>query len=191
MNKPILVPELESVVQRLLAGKDRVVLALDGPCASGKTTLAKAFQERLGWTVVHMDDYFLRPEQRTPERYAVPGGNVDHERFLAEVLKPLSAGKPARVRPFDCKTMAFRTESLVEPGPVTLIEGAYACHPALWEYYDLRLFLQISSEEQSRRILQRNGPEQSAVFHSRWIPLEQAYFEAYRIPERCDYLLRI
>ena len=33
-----------------------------------------------------MDDFFLRPEQRRPERFAEPGGNVDRERFAAEVL---------------------------------------------------------------------------------------------------------
>lgn len=37
-----------------------------------------------------MDDYYLRMEQRTPERYAAPGENVDHERFLEQVLIPAS-----------------------------------------------------------------------------------------------------
>ena len=32
-----------------------------------------------------MDDFFLRPQQRTKERLAEAGGNIDRERFLQEV----------------------------------------------------------------------------------------------------------
>lgn len=37
------------------------------------------------------DDFFLRPEQRTPERLAEPGGNLDRERMKSEVIDRLSA----------------------------------------------------------------------------------------------------
>ena len=68
------------------------VIAIDGRCGSGKTTLATQLSERLGANLIHMDDFFLRPEQRTPERLATPGENIDHERFLSEVLLPLRQG---------------------------------------------------------------------------------------------------
>ena len=154
MTKTISLSELETKAITLLAEKPRLILALDGPCASGKTTLAHMLQQNLGWTVFHMDDFFLRPEQRTKERYTVPGGNVDHERFLDEVLLPMSMGDPVYLRPFDCKTMDFRKTQTVKPCAVTLVEGAYSCHPSLWDFYDLHLFLEIDPEEQNRRILQ-------------------------------------
>ena len=81
MTERITAEELAGLVSGL--NRDRVILALDGPCASGKTTLAGEMGRKFGWSVVHMDDFFLRPEQRTPERYALPGGNVDHERFFS------------------------------------------------------------------------------------------------------------
>ena len=170
--------------------KPRVLVALDGRCASGKTTLANELAERFSWSVVHLDDFFLRPEQRTPERYATPGENVDHERFLEEVLLPLREGKSARYRPFDCHTQRFAEEITVSPAAVTVVEGAYACHPALWDLYDLRAFLTVEKDEQLRRIEQRNGKEQLAVFLEKWIPLEEAYFVAFSIPQRCDFLLK-
>ena len=67
-----------------------------------------------------------------------------------------------------------------------IVEGAYACHPSLWPYYDLRIFLSVPVGEQRRRILKRNGAEKAAQFNSRWIPLEERYFKAYDIPLRCD-----
>ena len=72
---------LFSEIEKLLAEKDRVVVAIDGGAASGKTTLAGMLSERYGGAIVHMDDFFLRPEQRTPERFAEAGGNFDRERF--------------------------------------------------------------------------------------------------------------
>ena len=36
-----------------------------------------------------MDDFFLPPALRTPERRSEPGGNVHYERFLTEVLPNL------------------------------------------------------------------------------------------------------
>ena len=168
---------LEELVRRLLElsrSRQPVLAALDGRCASGKTTLARALEEKYGWSVIHMDHFFLRPEQRTPQRLSTPGENVDHERFLDEVLRPLKAGQSVRYRPFDCHAMALGEPIKVESGPGILVEGAYACHPTLWDYYDLRAFLTVEGELQRERILKRNGPERFKAFQERWIPLEEA-----------------
>ena len=77
---------LFSQIEKLFAEKDRVVVAIDGGAASGKTTLADVLSKRYGGAVVHMDDFFLRPEQRTTERFAEVGGNFDRERFMEEVI---------------------------------------------------------------------------------------------------------
>jgi hypothetical protein len=47
-----------------------------------------------------MDDFFLRIEQRTPERMTEVGGNVDYERFLETVLFPVSAKKVLSISRF-------------------------------------------------------------------------------------------
>ena len=59
-------------IETLLAERDCVFVAIDGPCTSGKTTFAAMLNRRFGGNVLHMDDFFLRPEQRTPERFANP-----------------------------------------------------------------------------------------------------------------------
>ena len=91
-------------LDRRLAGEAPVRLAIEGGSASGKTTLGKILAERYDCTVFHMDDFFLRPEQRTSERLHQPGGNVDYERFLTEVLRPLHDGQAVTYRPYDCHT---------------------------------------------------------------------------------------
>ncbi len=160
-------------------------IAIDGRCTAGKTTLAEALHVQTGCAVFHMDDFFLRPEQRTPERLAEPGGNVDRERFLEEVMQPLTRGEPVSFRRFDCHTMALRPAQTVAPAELTVVEGTYACHPALWDFYDLHVFLTVSPETQLRRLEKRPGADVD-MFRTRWIVLEERYFSAFDLARRCE-----
>ena len=175
-------------VDRLLAEGRCAFVAIDGPCASGKTVFAASLHERFGGNVLHMDDFFLRPEQRTPERFAEPGGNVDRERFEAEVLKPLAAGKAVRYRPWDCHTGDFATSRSVEPAALTVVEGSYSMHPALRGYYDLTMCLIVDPSERLRRLEARN-PRMLQRFIDEWIPLENRYFESTNTQGSADLLV--
>ena len=157
--------------------------------ASGKTTLGELLQNVYGCPVFHMDDFFLRPEQRTEARFAQPGGNVDRERFLEEVLIPLREGRPVDYRRFDCATFTIAPPQRIEAGTLNIVEGAYSMHPDLAPYYDLSVFLSISAEKQRERILKRNAPAHAKQFFDRWIPFEQRYFDALDVRNRCDRIL--
>ena len=173
-------------IDRLMAERERVLIAIDGGSASGKTTLGALLQSIYACPVFHMDDFFLRPEQRTEARFTQPGGNVDRERFLEEVLIPLREGRPVDYRRFDCATFTIAPPQRIEAGTLNIVEGAYSMHPNLAPYYDLSVFLPISAEKQRERILKRNAPAQAELFFDRWIPFEQRYFAALNVPERCD-----
>lgn len=169
----------------------RVLIALDGRCAAGKTTLAARLSDALGCTVFHMDDYFLRPFQRTKERLETPGGNVDYERFWEEVLQPLADGaQTISYRPYNCQTQELEETILTTVGPVVIVEGSYSCHPELWDVYDLHVFVDVDEQEQMRRIMERNGEAKAQQFRELWIPLEEQYFEVYHIRENCDIRIK-
>ncbi len=183
-------PLLQAIDERL-PRQERLLLAIDGGSASGKTTLAALLAQRYGCPVFHMDDFFLRPEQRTPQRLAEPGGNVDRERFFSEVLQPLRQGGPAAYRRYDCQTGQLLPPVLRQAGQLNVIEGAYSMHPALAALYDLSVFLAVSPETQRRRILQREPAFKQQLFFQQWIPMENRYFQAFSIPERCDLRIEI
>lgn len=82
----------------------------------------------------------------------------------------MSLGKPVRV----------------SPTRLCIVEGSYSCHPSLWEYYSIRVFVSVCKEEQLRRIEFRNGKEVAERFESVWIPLEEQYFSFYNIKEKCQ-----
>lgn len=175
-------------IDGLLAARDRVCVAIDGNCTAGKTTLAALLAQRYACNVFHMDDFFLRPEQRTPDRFREPGGNVDHERFREEVLLPLAAGEAFSYRPYDCGTGKLAAPVPVTPKKLNIVEGTYALHPSFGNAYDLKLFLSISPEGQRRRILQRPEALHQRFFRE-WIPMEKLYFDSFSIPESCDIRL--
>lgn len=169
----------------------RIIVAIEGGSAAGKTTLSRILQDLYPLTVFHMDDFFLRPEQRTPARYAQIGGNIDHERFLAQVLQPLRHADTVELQRFDCTRMALSDSQTIHPKSLVLVEGAYCMHPTLAAYYDLSVFLDIDPALQRQRILRRNSPALAQRFFKEWIPLENTYFAKTDIQQRCDMTIRI
>ena len=182
VNKKII-----EAIDRVLetAGEKQVLIAIDGMCGSGKSTLGQALKEHYDCNLFHMDDFFLRPEQRTSERLAAPGGNVDYERFKEEVLEHIADPEGFTYQLFSCRQMALDAHVTVNYKKLNVIEGAYSLHPYFGEPYDLKIFLKITPEEQLDRILKRNGPEMLERFKNIWIPMENRYFETYKIEQGC------
>ena len=162
-----------------------IVIAIDGNCTAGKTTLASLLETEYDCNVFHMDDFFLRPGQRTPERYAQPGGNVDYERFWEEVLLPLKNGGPFAYRLFSCSTFTLGDPVAVAPKQLNIVEGTYCMHPYFGDVYDLRIFLSVAPQLQKERIFRRPAFLHERFFRE-WIPMEQQYFDTFRIPEQAD-----
>lgn len=176
---------LKKQIDTLLNTGRQILIAIDGNCTAGKTTLASFLEKEYDCNVFHMDDFFLRPEQRTAERYAQPGGNVDYERFREEVLLPLNSGEAFSYRPFSCKTFTLSESVQVMPKQLNIVEGTYCLHPYFGDAYDLKLFLSVDPELQRQRVYQRPQHVQERFF-TNWIPMEKRYFDFYGISEKAD-----
>lgn len=166
----------------------QVNVAIDGMCGSGKSTLGEALAGKYGCNLFHTDDFFLRPEQRTKERCAQPGGNVDYERLREEVLEHLADRSGLAYRRFDCSTMTLGKTYAVSWNRLNIVEGAYSCHPYFGDIWQLRFFLEVTVEEQRERILARNGAAMYQRFACEWIPMENQYFEFFGIREKCSVI---
>ncbi|MCD7725135.1 MAG: hypothetical protein LUI12_06235 [Clostridiales bacterium] len=171
-------------IDRLLAGRQEpVIVAIDGVCGGGKTTLGEWLAGRYECNLFHMDDFFLRKEQRTGERYAQPGGNVDYERFYEEILRPILAGGECAYRRLDCASLTLEEPKRIGWKRLNIVEGSYSQHPYFGNPYQMRIFLDLSPQEQYRRLAARD-PEKIKRYVEEWIPMENRYFEAYGIRER-------
>ena len=178
---------IRSEIRRLLEEKESVLVAIDGNCTAGKTTLADKLLTEFDCNVFHMDEFFLQPHQRTTERLSEAGGNVDYERFFAEVLTPLIRDESVSYRPYDCQVQALQAPVSMPKKKLNIIEGTYSCHPSFGKPYDLTVFLTVSPEVQRQRVLKR--PE---FLHQRflevWIPMEEQYFDTFSIAQGCDLI---
>ena len=140
-----------------------------------------------------LDNYIkrLKAEADEYERLAgsIPGQNFDRERFLEEVLMPISRGESIKVRRYDCKAHVICAPIEHLPKRLTIIEGAYSMHPDLAPYYDASVFIRIDEDTQRERILKRITPEIANRFFNEWIPMENAYFEHYKVKNNCSILI--
>ena len=180
---------LKEIIGKIRMHKHPLV-TIDGPCASGKTTLAEQLAEKLPAAVVHTDDYVITHAQKTAERLAIPGGNCDADRLLREILTPWKKGLSVRYRRYDCMQDRLLPEEDLPDSDILILEGSYSNLPEIRKAADVRIFLDISRDIQNARLRQRESPESLKRFYDRWIPLEEAYFAAYGLPDADCIVIR-
>ena len=186
------IPCMETV--RAIAARqaegNRPLVTIDGPCASGKTTLAGRLAEVFRAPVIHTDDFVVPHAQKTPERLGVPGGNCDWERLVREVVAPWKRGGPVRYRRYDCGQDCLLPEEELPDCGILILEGSYCNLPAIRERAGVRIFADAPWEIRQARLLRRESPESLRRFYERWIPLEDAYFRAYKLPDADCLIVR-
>ena len=180
--------ELASTIADRLARQPAVLVALDGRCGSGKTTLSAQLAERFPQSItVHTDDFYLPPSRRVTGWESIPCANMDIQRLRDEVVAPARAGQAFSYRAYSCREGAYLPVQQLAAQPLVILEGSYSHHPILAGFYDLQVFVTCSKEEQARRLQAREG-ERYENFVRRWIPLEEAYFAQCRIEALADLL---
>ena len=161
----------------------RPLITVDGPCASGKTTFASMLAGILDAAVVHTDDYVVPHSMKTTERLAIPGGNCDGERLCREVIAPWRGGLPVSVRRYDCHADRLLKAEKLPDCRALILEGCYSNLPGIREAADVRFFLDTAQEVREARLRERESPGSLRMFYEKWIPLENAYFDFYGLPD--------
>lgn len=181
---------VKSSIQELLNKneKETIFVAIDGKCASGKTTLGYYLKEIFDCNLFHMDDFFLQDYQRTKKRLAEVGGNVDYERFKREVLMPVIKKEDVKYRVFNCMKNNMDDMIMIPYKQLNIVEGSYSMHPYFDDIYDLCVFMNIDDDNQIENIRKRNGEKMLIRFKEEWIPKENAYFNKFDIKDKCIHL---
>lgn len=177
-------------IEAYLQEKKPLILGIDGRCGSGKSTLGQMLADLYHIPCIAMDDFFLPLEKRSQARYQEIGGNVDYERFIDEVKQPILANQPFSYRQFDCSQMAFGDSKTIDLPLFYLIEGTYCMHPQIKDLYHLKVFMDISSELQKKRIVRRNGQAMWEKFEKLWIPLEEKYITSQKLEKEADFVYK-
>jgi uridine kinase len=178
---------------------DRVLrVAIDGPDAAGKTTLADALAARLASEApaaahepirVSIDGFHRPREVRyrrgplSPEGYVEDSFDYDAVRRL--VLEPLAPGGCGWYQP---AAFSYRADSpclpapqRAEPGAVLLFDGVFLLCDDLRGCWDLCIFVDVSPDEAVRRAVERDAEllggavEVRERYARRYLPGQQIY----------------
>ena len=148
-----------------VAALDAGFVGIDGYGASGKTTLAAAVAAAVPHAVVvHIDDF------------AAPAiAEWDWDRFRAQVLLPLLAGRPARYQRWDWATDSGAEWHNIEPGSLVVVEGVSATRREVGAPWALTVWVDAPLDVRLQRALARDGATMLPRWLEQWIPSEQAY----------------
>lgn len=178
-------------IDYLMDRNQAVNIAIEGNSGAGKSTLAKYIHSKYPSNLIHMDDFFLRPEQKSEERLSEVGGNIDYERFASEVISGLKSKVEFDYQVYNCQILKLDRVLKVQPRLVNIVEGVYSMHPLFVDIFDFKIFLEVDEETQIQRILKRNGESMLNRFVNEWIPMENRYFQEFDIKNKCDLVLRL
>ena len=191
MSQNIAPEQLTGILAAALAQQPTkpLVLALDGRCGSGKTTLANTLARQFPASItLHTDDFYLPPAQRIRGWEKTPCANMDLTRLRDEALRPAYAGQAVAYRAYSCREGDYLPTVQLAAQPLVILEGSYSHHPLLAGYETLRVFVTCSKPEQTRRLQAREGARY-ADFAARWVPLEEDYFAQHGIAESADFVV--
>ena len=148
------------------------IIAIIGPSGCGKSTFIRRFMELL----------------------ALPGMEEQDAAEVRDQLPVSGSGKTIttvepKFIPREAVNVNLGEEIPVKNNGYVFVEGAYSCHPVFGDYMDRRVFLDIDGKTQEDRIRKRNGEDRLQDFLQLWIPLEEAYFQAFSVWEKADYII--
>ena len=176
-----------------------LLVAIDGRSGAGKTALAAAVAGALDSVVVPTDDFYaadLGDADWDARSAAQRAADVIHSRRLRSVLESLLSGRSATWQPFDFTarrpdgTFAMsETPAARDPAGVIILEGAYATHPDLLDLIDLTVLVEITPDERSRRLVDRDGGAYATEWLARWARAEDFYFTMLRPPSAFDLIV--
>jgi len=185
-----------------------VRVAIDGPDAAGKTTLAQELVAPLqarGWQTIRASiDGFHNPALIRHRRgHASPEGyyydSFNHVALVESLLAPLGPGGSRR---YVSKVLDYHADSEVqiqtreaEVNAVLLFDGVFLLRPELVGHWDFTVFVDAAFEITLARAERRDAAlfggveEVRRYYKRRYIPGQKLYFSESRPKERAEVVV--
>jgi uridine kinase len=169
-------------------GSKPLLIGVDGPGGSGKSTVARALADRLSATVVEGDDFYRPSAERNAAAFDAQaiGAGFDWERLRDQVLAPLAAGRPTRYQRYDWDSDQLGDWVPVEGAQPIIVEGVYTAREELRRYFDVTIWVEAPSEVRLARGLDRDGEASRSLWVDEWMPAEDRYMEVMRSRDHAD-----
>ena len=145
MDYPNLLSELSSL-------QPGVVIAIDGPAGSGKTTLANQLSKDLtNVEIIQVDDLYHGWSDAFSARLTAS--------VINQILAPISQGIEFNYEIYDWKSNKFSKSKIIPSGQIYILEGVGAGQRQFRKYLSKIIWLDIADEEGLTRVINRDGAE--------------------------------
>lgn len=167
--------------------KEYTITSVEGKCTSGKTTITSALSNK--YTVIEIDQFFLNKERKTKERLIEIGGNIDYELVKKNLQKIKNAWlnnqDKVEIKVYDCSNNTYSMKEIELKNKV-ILEGVYSYHKYFNNLIDYLVYIYVDKKTQLERVNKRSMKER---FINEWIPLENKYFDYYKLYDICDLII--
>ena len=143
-------------------------------------------------TVVEFDDFYPRSPSGRPESAEATRNSArasTGDGYVEQVLRPLSADRPAKYQRYDWPSDALAEWHSVAVGGIVVVEGNYSTRRELFGFYDYTLWIDAPRKLRLERGVRRGGEDTRARWLDEWMPEEDRYIAAEAPAERVDQVL--
>ena len=177
-------PQLQELKQLLpnLAAKcgECIVITIDGPAGSGKTTLAKDLESELNSVhTIHMDDLCEGWGSTLTSQLTLK---------LLNILESVKNQGEVIYSPFDWGTGKLEPELRISAPTYLIIEGVGSGQLAVRDSASLALWIEVPDQMGLARVIERDGPA-VADYMPAFLVAQNIHFEKEGTKKSADYHL--
>ncbi|MEN9692744.1 MAG: hypothetical protein RLZZ330_388 [Actinomycetota bacterium] len=173
--------DIENRIASLLDSQSRVVVCIDGPAGSGKTTLANRLSARFqNSNLVHADDLYAGWDTPISAEFAA--------RVIRQIVNPHLSGEQSNYSVYNWSEKSFNERKFLTPKPLLILEGVGVGMGSIRKFSDLLTFIDIDQTTGLHRVLARDGISISSEMVN-WQEMEQIHFEADKTKKAADFVI--
>jgi len=176
-----LAPILAAISKISLLKSTPILLAIDGPAGSGKTSLANQLSNELNSaTTIHMDDLYNGWEDALTATLT---------RHLEEwILDPLIQEASVKYQKFDWTSGEYGPPVEIRDIELLILEGVGAAQARIRNQADLTIWIEVGAQIGLARVLDRDGT-QILPYMLKWQERESAHFINDQTKENCQIFI--
>ena len=173
--------ELKQLLPKLVAKcGECIVITIDGPAGSGKTTLAKDLESELNSVhTIHMDDLYEGWGSTLTSQLTLK---------LLNILESVKNQGEVIYSPFDWGTGKLEPELRISAPTYLIIEGVGSGQLAVRDSASLALWIEVPDQMGLARVIERDGPA-VADYMPAFLVAQNIHFEKEGTKKSADYHL--
>ncbi len=182
-----------------------LIVGINGVDTSGKTMFTKEFNRflqkmRIKTQMIHMDDFhhpsIIRYKGKDPITSYIDNA-FDLDKLVDEILKPITNNhqldKEIKLLDMEKDQLTIKKRYRIDKDTIVLIEGVLLYREPIYQYFDYRIFIDITFDEVLIRAKRRDhhifGDAVLNRYINKYIPIQKMYLKKYKPKAISDIII--